>query len=113
MTKSQRAEWEYAIQHAPPHVLKMADRAVMTAFVVAADLHARCAQELAKVDLMQPGARGGGNRVHPLTHTMDKQTVVMTRCAAELGFTPVARVRISLGGGEAEKTGWDELAKAS
>ena len=39
LTDAQRAGWEYAIESAPFGLLKRLDRSVLTAWVVAEDLH--------------------------------------------------------------------------
>ena len=95
LTDQQREGWRYAIEHAPPGLLKPIDRGVLVTWVVAEDAHRQAATRLA-----EPGAdgllarTGNGTLVpSPLLGILNRQALIMLKAAGELGFSPVARAR--------------------
>jgi P27 family predicted phage terminase small subunit len=63
----------------------------------------RTAEELAKVRGLMVQTRGGPFRVNPLVSIAERAADKMVRYAAEFGFTPASRSRITAGIGEPRK----------
>ena len=101
-TVDQRACWDYAIENAPAGLLRILDRAVLAAFVVAEDLHRQATVKQAAHGLIrwigpEPAAGEPDNRTFvqsPFLAVINKQAMLMVKCASELGFTPSSRSRI-------------------
>jgi P27 family predicted phage terminase small subunit len=93
MTDAQRAIWTEAISHAPRGLLKKLDDSVFTAWVVARDFHRQATMACAERGLMTKGE----GKQSPYLTVVNRQAVMMVKCASELGFTPVARSRVTLG----------------
>lgn len=94
MTQEQAEAWNYAVGHAPLHVLRAIDRGVLAVWVVAEDTHRKAAMQIEKTGLV---IKQGKDRVvpNPYTKVLHQQAMVMIKAAAELGFTPVARARLA------------------
>jgi P27 family predicted phage terminase small subunit len=93
----QTTAWHFALDNAPPALLRRIDRATLVAWVTVEDLHRRAAMALNESGLM---ARiGDVTLAVPSPHVamMLKATAVMVRLANEMGFTPAARARIYAG----------------
>jgi phage terminase small subunit len=58
-TADQKAAWDYAVENAPRDVLKKIDRAVLAAFIVAADLHRRASREMEKSGILVKSPKAG------------------------------------------------------
>lgn len=108
LTESQAESWAYVMQHAPPGMLRALDRSVLVVWIVAEDLHRQACSMQAKASLLMrlgppPGKDRRGNQLaedrplveSPMLRIINKQAFVMMRAAAELGFTPVSRTRVS------------------
>jgi P27 family predicted phage terminase small subunit len=97
--EDQRAAWAYALQHAPPGMLKMIDAGVLECWVVAQCYHRRAVVMQASL-----GARGLVVRTpntrqmvqSPFLPIINRQALIMSKLAAELGFSPTARPRVGL-----------------
>jgi hypothetical protein len=102
LNEPQLASWGYALQNAPPGMLKRIDRGILVAWVVAEDLHRQAAIAQAKVGLLvriktratlnedDPGVPAAS----PYINIINQQAKVMLKAAGELGFTPVSRPRV-------------------
>ncbi len=115
LTQEQKADWDYAVANAPRDVLRRIDKAVLAAFVVAQDTHRRASMGMQTTQLLVKTPTQGLPMQNPYLPIVNRQAVLMTRIASELGFTPCSRARIensniSTGGNAA--TGWDEIADA-
>jgi P27 family predicted phage terminase small subunit len=95
LTKAQRDGWKYAIEHAPRSVLRRIDRGLLAAWVTAEDCHRQARMALAMNGLVD--SRSG--KASPYVAIATAQAQIMIRTAADMGFTPVSRARIALGGG--------------
>jgi phage terminase small subunit len=109
LTADQKADWVYAVAHAPAGVLGACDQGAMEVYIVARDHHrkANIAQQALDLDnalpLLMKTAEvldrhgkviGGGNIIQsPYLGIMSTAGARMLRAAAELGFTP-ATVRV-------------------
>jgi P27 family predicted phage terminase small subunit len=95
LTVEQAAGWRYALDNAPPGLLRRLDRGVLTIWVVAEDMHRRAAQLLERHNgesLMM----SQGEQLYPSSYLsiMSKQAMLMLKAVSELGFSPSARVRV-------------------
>lgn len=99
MTADQRAEWRYIVENSVPGLLTSVDRGNLTAYVVAACLHRQAAKELAKAKslVVQVGERGAMQQ-HPALQIVNRQALIMIKAAAEMGFTPASRTRVTVDG---------------
>lgn len=98
MNEAQRAIWGYAIRHAPGGLLRKLDISALTAWVVACEIHQRSAKMLAEVGaagLLYKTPTTGTLIQNPLVGVLNRQAVIMLKAAAELGFTPSSRSRVS------------------
>jgi P27 family predicted phage terminase small subunit len=97
LTPDQLKLWAYAIQHAPAHVLRLIDRDVLRAWVIAGDLHRKAAAIIEAEGLISTGAEGQPMR-HPAIAVLRDATSMMMRAAEQMGFSPTARARIKAPG---------------
>jgi phage terminase small subunit len=94
----QQQGWRYAISHAPPGLLKRIDRGVLAAWIIAEDLHRQATVAQNKMGTLLVNV---GPKEAPVPQQsyylpiINRQAQIMIRAAGELGFSPVARPRIS------------------
>jgi P27 family predicted phage terminase small subunit len=98
----QRDYWNDAVSSAPPGLLSTMDREVLAVWVVSAVMHRRAvvaqnAIDEGKTAPMLTKTPGGMPVQSPYISIINKQSAVMLKAAAEMGFTPSSRSRISLG----------------
>ena len=98
LTAELMEEWRYAIENAPRHVLKKIDKAVLAGFIIAQDTHRRACIAMAQTELLVKSPSQGLPLQNPYLPIVNRQMVMMTRVASELGFTPCSRARIDAGG---------------
>lgn len=99
MSKDQRAEWRYIVESSVPGLLTSVDRANLTAYVVATCLHRQAAKELGKAkSLTVPVGKAGAVAQHPALQIVNRQALIMIKAAAEMGFTPASRSRVTVDG---------------
>jgi len=111
LTAEQKVEWTYAIENAPSNVLKKIDKAVLAGFIIAQDTHRKASVAMAQTELLIKSPTQGLPLQNPYLPIVNRQMVLMTRVASELGFTPCSRARIDAGGTPAPLTGaWDDIA---
>jgi P27 family predicted phage terminase small subunit len=96
MSKSQRAGWRYAIQHAPPGLLKKLDRSVLTAWVVAEDLHRKASEMLEQHGLLIKAPNSGLPIQSPYLPVVNRQASIMLKAVEQLGFSPASRSRVQI-----------------
>lgn len=96
LTDEQKAGWAYAIANAPVGLMKRLDRSALTAFVVAEDLHRQATQAVAKFGLITKSPIKGEPMQNPYLPIINRQAQIMLKAAAELGFTPSSRSRITV-----------------
>lgn len=90
--------WRYAIEHAPQGLLRLIDRSAMAAWVVAETIHRQATIALAKTDLLVKTPQTGAPMQNPYLPIINRQAQIMLKAAAELGFTPSSRSRVSNAG---------------
>ena len=101
MTEAQLTLWRYAIHEAPEGVLGSIDRDLLSSWVVACDLRNNAIamqRELDKTNQLKllTKTAAGTVKASPYLQIINKQSEIMIRAAAELGFTPSSRSRISV-----------------
>jgi len=97
LTRSQKRIWRYAIENAPLALLRRIDRDLLTTWVIACDLHRQAAQKVGQFGVLTKAPHTGLPIQSPYLPIVNRQALIMIRTAVELGFTPSARSRISLG----------------
>ena len=96
MTESQKAGWNYAIEHAPQGLLRKLDRSVLTAWVVAEDLHRKASELVEKFGMLTKAPNTGLPIQSPYLPVLNKQAAIMLKAGEQLGFSPASRSRIQL-----------------
>lgn len=96
LTDEQKACWTYAIANAPEGMLRRLDRSAMTAFVVAEDLHRQASIAVGKFGLITKSPTKGEPMQNPYLPIINRQAQIMLKAAAELGFTPSSRSRVTV-----------------
>lgn len=96
MNESQKAGWRFALQAAPSGLLKMIDRSALAVWVVAEDLHRDASIKIQTHGMLVKSPKQGQPMQSPYLPILNKQASIMLKAAAELGFTPAARCRISI-----------------
>lgn len=100
MSKEQKESWETAICHAPPGLLKKLDGSALAVFIVAEDLHRQACEAVQKFGMITKSPVKGDPVQNPYLPIINKQAQIMMKAAAELGFTPSSRSRVTLGADE-------------
>jgi phage terminase small subunit len=103
-----REIWQYALQNAPPGLLRGLDRSVLAAWVVACSIHTEAVRQYARRGdalLLRIGAPPPPGQLdlrafmqNPLFPVINKQATIMLKAAEQLGFSPVARARVQSAG---------------
>jgi P27 family predicted phage terminase small subunit len=96
MSESQQTGWNYAIEHAPPGLLKKLDRSVLAAWVVAEDLHRKASEQVEKFGILTKAPNTGLPIQSPYLPVVNKQAQILLKAAEQLGFTPASRTRIQV-----------------
>ena len=106
-----REQWRHAIACAPPGLLTPLDANTLAAWAVAADLFWRAQEGLAKTGILVKSPSGYPMQ-SPYLPIINKQMQLMSRAAAEMGFTPASRARVAVApeAGEGEFDPWDQIA---
>jgi P27 family predicted phage terminase small subunit len=113
MTDSAKEAWKHATKHAPPGLLTALDMSVVERWANAAGMYR---DTLAIINQKGMGAvlmkaPNGMLMQSPLMSVVKEQGAIMDACAAEMGFTPSARTRISVpAAGSRCHDGWEDIA---
>jgi len=111
LTPEQMREWNYVIDNAPRNVLKRIDKAVLAGFIVAHDTHRKACIAMAQTELLVKSPTQGLPLQNPYLPIVNRQMLLMTRVASELGFTPCSRARIDASAVPTrEASDWDDIA---
>ena len=94
LTDRQKEGWKYALDHAPAHLLKKIDASLLVAWVVAQDVHRQAAEIIAAEGITS--STRDGVKQNPAVLALGTQAGVMMKAAAEMGFTPSSRARITI-----------------
>ena len=93
---AQKAEWSEAIRAAPPGLLKQLDKSMLIVWVCAKVMHAHAAQQVSKYGALIKTPVTGVPMQSPYVSVMNRQAALMMRAAAEMGFSPSSRSRVSI-----------------
>ena len=96
MSEGAKSAWRYALECAPPHLLKRLDMSVLEVWACAADLYRKAQEGLGKTGLLVKASNTGVPMQSPYLAIANKQAQIMTKAATEMGFTPASRSRVSL-----------------
>jgi P27 family predicted phage terminase small subunit len=89
----QADQWNYAIENAPPGLLTATDREVLVGWCLAAVIREEASREIQKLGLVVR-TKDGNPIQNPYLAIVNRQTVIMMRAGAELGFSPAARASL-------------------
>jgi len=95
LSEGAKEAWRLAISCAPEGLLTGLDATILAAWAVAADLFWRAQEGLAKTRLLIKSPNGFPVQ-SPYLAIINKQAQLMSRAAAELGFTPASRSRVTV-----------------
>ena len=95
MSPGARAAWQYAIAAAPPELLKRLDMSVLEVWACAADIYRQAQTKIQAEGLLTLAPKTGVPMVNPYLSIANKQALIMTKAAVEMGFTPASRSRIT------------------
>ena len=96
MSEGAKAAWRYALECAPPHLLKRLDMSVLEVWACAADLYRKAQAGISKTGLLVKAPNTGVPMQSPYLAIANKQAQIMTKAAIEMGFTPASRSRVAL-----------------
>lgn len=96
MSAGQKSSWNYAIENAPHGLLKKLDRSVLSAWVVAEDLHRQAAGMIEKFGILTKAPNTGLPIQSPYLPVVNKQAQILLRAAEQLGFSPSSRSRVQV-----------------
>lgn len=108
--------WNYAIENAPPGLLKRLDAGALATWVAAHVTFQIAVMEVRKGGLLTRASKkeGAGIIQNPFLAIQNKQAIIMLRAASEMGFTPSSRSRIMLGElMPTEGSVWDDIESAT
>lgn len=97
----QRAQWDYALQHAPPGLLTGTDREVLVIWCVAAIEHALAVVQVRRLGQVVKSAEGSPYQ-NPFLGIANRQALIMLRAGAEMGFSPASRTALGRSAGETD-----------
>jgi P27 family predicted phage terminase small subunit len=100
LSEAERASWQFAIAHAPRGVLKSIDTSVLRIWVEHEVRYILAKQKQEELNQrtglpMLIKTKSGDYVESPYVKIMNKTALIMLRAASELGFTPVARPRLT------------------
>lgn len=93
MDDDQRAQWHYALDHAPPGLLTGTDRNILAAWVNACVEYEKAVKEVRTLGQVVK-TRDGNAIQNPFLGIMNRQVLLMVKLASELGFSPAARASL-------------------
>lgn len=98
LSDRQKETWRYAIEAAPPGLLKRLDASVFTVWVVACDMHREAAEKVTQYGSLIKSPNTGVPMQSPYVSIMNKQGQIMMKAASEMGFTPSSRSKVKISG---------------
>lgn len=96
LSDSQHEVWQHAVVSAPRGLLTRLDESVLLVWVVAKDLHRQASEALQQNGMVTETPRTHEPIQSPYLAIMNKQAQIMLKAAAEMGFTPSSRSRVSI-----------------
>ena len=96
MSEGAKSAWRYALDCAPPHLLRRLDMSVLEVWACSADLYRKAQIGLIKTGMLIKMPNTGVPMPSPYLAIANKQAQIMTKAATEMGFTPASRSRVTL-----------------
>ena len=96
MPEGAKAAWRYALECAPPTLIRKLDMSVLEIWACAADLYRQAQAGIGKTGLLVKAPHSGVPMQSPYLAIANQQAQIMTQAALEMGFTPASRSRISI-----------------
>lgn len=100
LTSDQKKDWRWVIKHAPLGVLKNIDSSVLEIWVVAYDIYKRAVKAVNEEGMVVLSPQQGVPMQSPHLATVNRQALIMLKAAAEMGFTPASRGKVSVDTGD-------------
>lgn len=95
LSADQRRIWNEAIAEAPVGLLRRLDFGIFEQWVVHCDTFRKAAAVVSEKGSIVK-SRGGAPYQNPFLAVMNKQSALMMKAAAEMGFTPSSRTRVKV-----------------
>lgn len=95
LSQAQAKVWRDALRNAPPGLLRKLDDGIFKQWVIHAERFSDAAQKVSKLGSMLK-TKDGVPYQNPYLAVMNKQSALMMKAAAELGFTPSSRSRVKV-----------------
>lgn len=95
LSTAQKVIWRRAIGNAPPGLLRRLDWEIFEQWVVHAERFKDAAKRVSESGSIVKSKDGAWYQ-NPFLSVMNKQSALMMRAAAELGFTPSSRSRVKV-----------------
>jgi P27 family predicted phage terminase small subunit len=96
MPEGAKAAWRFALECAPPILIRKLDMSVLEIWACAADLYRQAQAGIGKTGLLVKAPHSGVPMQSPYLAIANKQAQIMTKAAIEMRFTPASRSRISI-----------------
>lgn len=109
LSNNQKSLWEAALKLSAPDQLRPVDASVLFVWVVAKDLMQQAATQLSRESLVIKSPRTNREVPNPLVGIIAKQSAIVLRAAAELGFSPCSRSRLQCAAEDRVGTEWDDF----
>lgn len=103
-TAGQKEVWRRTLENSPKGLLRSLDQELLTAFVVAADMHREATKKVKELGMLVRSPRSGVPVQNPYLPIINRQAEIMRKAASELGLPPTARSRVNFGGSSSAKT---------
>lgn len=96
LSDAEQEVWRQTIEDAPPGLLKNLDVEVMVTFVQAVVTRREAVKKLRETGLLVKSPVKGDPMQNPYLAIVNKQAQMILKAAAELGFSPSSRSRVSI-----------------
>jgi P27 family predicted phage terminase small subunit len=107
LSLEQTEVWEHVIANAPAGMLKELDRELLYAWVAAAVNHRDAQREIREHGQFVHSKKTGYSTANPASLVAKRAVDIMTRVAAELGFSPSSRSRMQVAPNRAHETAYN------
>jgi P27 family predicted phage terminase small subunit len=104
----QRAQWDHALENAPPGLLTATDRECLVTFCLAAALRAQAMREVERSGMLLK-TKNGALIQNPYVGIVNRQALIMLRAGAELGFSPASRASLGASVASEQEDGMSDL----
>jgi P27 family predicted phage terminase small subunit len=106
---AQRRLWSETVRSAPDGLLKNVDASLLTTWVLARDMQRWAAEKIEQYGALVRNPATGAPMASPALKIQNEQAAILTRCNAELGFTPSSRSRVRVSKSGKGKSIFDDL----